>query len=55
MMKDYNYIEYVDIDNDGIMEILIRILEWEGGRVSIYKYKNDKVEGENNYEIDIHP
>ena len=48
-------VDYIDIDNDGNMEILISIPHWEGQSVSIYRYKNGKIEGKTNYEIDIHP
>lgn len=41
-------IDFVDIDEDNIIEILIGIPEYEGLRVSIVKYNNGKLEGETN-------
>lgn len=48
-------IEYIDIDNDGLMEILILLPGWEGGGVSIYKYKNGIVYGDLNFEASTLP
>lgn len=46
---------YADIDNDGIMEIIIEVPEYEGGSISIYKYDEGKIEGEVDYKVDLTP
>lgn len=37
--------EYIDIDNDGIMEILIEIPGWEGIGLEVFKYSNNQIYG----------
>lgn len=39
-------VKYVDIDNDGIMEILIFLPGYEWKDLNILKYSNNKLEGE---------
>jgi len=42
-------IKVIDVDDDGIMEIIICLPVWEGGmKVSIVKYNNGKIIGETN-------
>lgn len=49
-------IKFLDIDNDGTVEILVEFPVWEGpGGVSIYKYKNGKLEGDVEYIASITP
>jgi len=49
-------IDIMDIDNDGIMEILIDLLGYEqGGNVAIYKYEKGKIYGKTNYVTTILP
>ena len=48
-------ITYADIDNDGIMEIIVEVPEYEGGSISVYKYDEGKVEGELEYQVDTNP
>lgn len=51
-------VEYFDIDNDGIMEILIDIptYEQEGGAdLSILKYNKGKLEGDTNIKASVQP
>ena len=47
--------EYIDIDNDGIMEIIIEIPTYEGTKISILRYSNNKVEGEINLQASVMP
>lgn len=47
--------EYIDIDNDGIMEIIIEIPTYEGTKISIFRYSNNKVEGETNLQASVMP
>lgn len=42
----FDLVDYVDIDLDGNMEIIINLLCYEGDTISIYKYTNGIVEGE---------
>ncbi len=46
-------VEYFDIDNDGIMEIIIDIPTHEGTKISVLKYNKGVLEGEKN--IVAHP
>lgn len=39
-------VEYIDIDKDGIMEIIIDVPVYEGDKISIVKYNNGKLEGQ---------
>lgn len=48
-------VEYVDINCDDKMEILINIPMYEGSELSIIKYENGVIEGETNYEASIEP
>ena len=48
-------IEYIDIDKDGIMEIIIEEPCYEGTQLSVYKYFEDKLEGEINIEATLLP
>lgn len=47
---DINEIEYIDIDNDGIMEIIIRVPVYEGIEIDVVKYENGTVKGETDYQ-----
>ncbi len=48
-----NDVEYLDIDNDGIMGILIKIPTYEGNKLSILKYNKGKIEGNVNLEVNV--
>ncbi len=48
-------IEYFDIDQDGIMEILIDTNQYEGTGVSISKYINNQIQGDTQTEIITQP
>ena len=48
-------IMYVDIDEDGIMEIIIDIPKIEGEEINIVKYSNGKIEGDVNIKANIYP
>ena len=50
-----NDAEYLDLDNDGIMEILIKIPSYEGNKLSILKYNKGKIEGNVNLEVNVNP
>lgn len=51
-----NEIEIIDIDNDGIMEILIEIPKYEGiSNVSLLKYKNGELSGTTDIECSLLP
>ena len=50
-----NDVEYLDIDKDNKMEIIVEIPVYEGEGVSIYKYDNGKITGDTNYEIILKP
>ena len=52
---DLDMIEFFDIDNDGIMEVIIEIPAYEGSRIGIWKYNNNKVEGETDIKADLNP
>lgn len=39
-------VEYIDIDKDGIIEIIIDVPVYEGDKISIVKYNNGKLEGQ---------
>lgn len=61
-IKDENYkffitekdIELLDIDNDGIMEILVESPAYEGNMVTIFKYDGEKIIGETNIDAGIY-
>lgn len=44
-------VEYIDIDDDGIMEVLVDLNYWENIGVNSYKYKDGKITGETEREI----
>ena len=48
-------VEYIDIDKDGIMEIIIEVPTYDGTKISILKYSNNKVEGETNLKASVLP
>lgn len=49
-------VEIIDIDNDGIMEILIELPKYEGDpSISLLKYKNGELQGETNIECPLLP
>ena len=48
-------VEYIDIDEDNIMEIIIKIPTYEGTKLSILKYKNNKIDGETNFQASVMP
>lgn len=49
-------VEVIDVDNDGIMEILIEIPRYEGDpTISILKYKNGELSGDKNIECSLLP
>lgn len=53
---DIDEINFLDIDNDGIIEILVEFPIWEGpAGVSIYKYNNGKLEGDVGFVASITP
>ena len=52
---DLNDATYIDIDNDGIMEIVLRLPVYEGYKLSVLKYSNNKLEGETDIKITIEP
>lgn len=49
-------VDIIDVDNDGIMEILVHIPNYEGrDSVSLLKYKNNLLEGKTNIECSLLP
>lgn len=46
---------YVDIDNDNNMEILLNLPSYDSSVLSIYKYNNNKIDGEIDYKVNIEP
>lgn len=48
-------VEYIDIDNDGIMEIIIDVPTYEGQEISILKYNKGNLKGEINYKASVLP
>lgn len=48
-------VEYLDIDKDGIMEIVINIPQYEGTSISIVKYNNGKIDGETGIKASVLP
>lgn len=49
-------VEIIDVDNDGIMEILIEIPRYEGDpSISLLKYKNGDLSGDKNIECSLLP
>ena len=47
--------EYIDLDNDNIMEIIIELPTYEGIDISILKYSNGSIKGETNYKASVLP
>ncbi len=49
-------VNILDVDNDGVMEILVEIPRYEGEpAVSILKYKNNELIGKTNIECSLLP
>jgi len=48
-------ITYADINNDGVMEILIELPEYEGGALATYEYNEGSILGNTNYQVDVSP
>ena len=48
-------VEYADIDNDGVMEILIKIPAYEGSKLSILKYNRGDINGNINLKVNVNP
>lgn len=48
-------IEYIDIDEDGILEIIVEVPWYDGFDISVLKYSNGKIEGETNIEASLMP
>lgn len=48
-------IEYIDIDKDGIMEILVDVPAYESSSVSVLKYKDGKLEGDVKFKASVLP
>lgn len=49
------YIDFADIDADGIMEIIVDIPFWEACGLSIYKWNGSKLAGETDYTPILSP
>ncbi len=51
-----DHVEILDIDNDGVMEILVEIPKYEGEPgISILRYKNGELSGKQNIECSLLP
>ena len=50
-----NDIEYIDIDEDGIMEIIIKVPTYEGTKISILKYNKGTLQGVKNLKASVAP
>ena len=51
-----NNIEVLDVDNDGVMEIILELPNYEGApTISLVKYKNGELQGEKDYEFSLLP
>ena len=48
-------VEYIDIDNDNIMEILVDTHIYEGIGVNIYKYEKGNIKGNTDYALSVLP
>lgn len=49
-------VQIVDVDNDGVMEILVEIPKYEGEpNISLVKYKNGELQGDTNIECSLLP
>lgn len=49
----FDDIEYIDIDCDGIMEIVIKIPTYEETKISIVKYSNGEIQGETGIQASV--
>lgn len=52
---DLENVEYIDIDNDNVMEILVDTNVYEGVGVNIYKYQNGKISGKTDFNLEVMP
>lgn len=52
---DLDSTEYIDIDNDSIMEIIISIPVYEGEKISVLKYNKGTITGETGIEATVKP
>lgn len=50
-----NDVDYIDIDNDGILEILIKVPSYDGTSVSILKYDGTKLAGQTDIKASVKP
>ena len=48
-------VDYIDIDNDEIMEIIIKVPTYEGTQISVVKYNEGKIEGETDVKASVVP
>ena len=48
-------VEYIDIDEDNCMEIIIKVPTYEGTKISVLKYKNGVLSGEKNIKASVLP
>lgn len=48
-------VDYIDIDRDGIMEILIKVPMYEGTKVSVVKYNQGEIEGDIELQASVNP
>ena len=48
-------VEYIDIDEDGTMEIIIKVPTYEGTKISILKYKDGVLNGEKSLKASVLP
>ena len=48
-------IEYIDINEDGVMEIIIKVPCYEGTKISILEYKNGVLNGEKSIKASLLP
>lgn len=48
-------VQYIDIDQDGNMEIIIDIPTYEGTQISILKYNGKSIQGTTNYKASVLP
>lgn len=51
-------VEYIDIDNDGIMEIIIKLPQYESegiSELSVVKYNRGKLEGKTVVKASVRP
>ena len=46
---------YLDIENDNNMEILVELPAYDSTLLSIFKYSNNKLEGEVDYKVNVEP